>query len=143
MRFRHLPPYFVRDLANRQDGFGDLIPEGAALDADTLLERMVVSEVVTATSDDPTEQLECPGPQNGELTILDCIDDDDLDDAFERLGFGDAGDDGGGQFERDSGDDEEEGVGGPATAPGAELALWGPLGMVLLVPFALARRRSS
>jgi hypothetical protein len=97
---------------------------------------MVVSDVVTADSDDPTEQLECPGPQNGELTILDCVDDDDVDDAFERLGFGDAGgDDGGGQFERD-----EEGS--PATAPGTELALWAPLGLSMLVPFALVRRRT-
>ena len=151
MRMRHLPPYFVRDLESRQQGccdeaLGGEVPEGARLDADALLERMVVSEVVTATSDDPTEQLECPGPQNGELTILDCVDDDDIADAFERLGFGDAG--GGGDddqpFERDdSGDEDEEGVGGPAAAPGAELALWGPLGMVLLVPFALARRRNG
>src|SRR5690606_1327483 len=28
MRFRHLPPYFVRDLENRQEGFGDIVPDG-------------------------------------------------------------------------------------------------------------------
>jgi hypothetical protein len=144
MRFRHLPPYFVRDLENRQGGccaeaLGD-VPDGAAIDADALLERMVVSEVVEASTDDPAEQLECAGPQNGELTILDCVDQDDLDDAFERLGFGDAGGDDGDepQFERD----DEEGTADPATAAGAELMLWGTLGMVLLVHFALARRRT-
>lgn len=140
MRFRHLPPYFVRDLENRQEGFGDIVPDGARLDADELLERMVVSEVVTATSDDPTEQLACEGPQNGALTILDCIDDDDLADAFERLGFGDGGDRGERRFER--GDDDENGAGPTAGTPVAELALWGPLGAVLLVPVTLVRRRS-
>jgi hypothetical protein len=150
MRFRHLPPYLVRDLENRQGSCcddavgGGAVPDGASIDADTLLERMVVSEVVTAASSDDSEQLECAGPQNGELTILDCVDDDDLDDAFERLGFGegtDADADDDQPFERDGGDDED-GAADPSAAPGAELALWGPLGMVLLVPFALARRRN-
>jgi hypothetical protein len=152
MRFRHLPPYLVRDLENRQASCcddavgGGVVPDGATLDADTLLERMVVSEIVTAASSDDTEQLECAGPQNGELTILDCIDDDDLDDAFERLGFGegtDADADDDQQFERDEGDDDEDGAADPSAVPGAELAMWGPLGMVLLVPFALARRRND
>ncbi|MGH9137647.1 MAG: hypothetical protein ACRD0G_11455 [Acidimicrobiales bacterium] len=88
MRFRHLPPYFVDDLDARQDDLGDDVPEGARIDADDLLETMLVSEVVTATTDDDAEQLECEGPQNEATSILECIDDDDLDDARERLGLG-------------------------------------------------------
>jgi cytochrome c553 len=135
LRFRHLPPYFVRDLEARQVALGDDgVPEGARIDADALLEHMVVADVVEASSDDDEEQLACPGPQNGELSILSCVDEGDVDDALERLGLGD--DDGGGQFERG----DEEGRGGSST--GAELAMWGPLGMAVLVPIAGARRRS-
>lgn len=135
MRFRNLPPYFVRDLELRQEEVGG-IPTGAEIDADALLDHMVVSEVVSASSDDDgEEQLACPGPQNGELTILSCIDQDDIDDAADRLGLdggGGGGDDGG--FSRD-----ESGLGVAPT--GGELALWGPLGMALLVPVAGSRRR--
>jgi hypothetical protein len=136
MRFRHLPPYFVRDLEARQQAIGDDVPEGAQIDADELLSHMVVAEVVEATSDDPEEQLACPGPQNGELTILDCVDQSDVDDARERLGLGGGGGDvdDDGEFERGAGDSPD-----PA---GDELALWGPLGMAVLVPIAGARRRS-
>jgi hypothetical protein len=139
MRFRHLPPYFVHDLEARQQGLGDDgVPEGAQIDAGALLEFMVVSDIVEATSDDAEEQLECPGPQNGELSILECIDEGDLAGAAERLGFGSG--DGGGQFERGGDEDDEQGLG--AVPTGGELALWGPLGMALLVPVAGARRRS-
>jgi hypothetical protein len=138
MRFRHLPPYFVRDLDARQEELGDDgVPEGAQIDADELLQHMVVADMVEATNEDEGEQLECPGPQNGELSILACVDDDDVADALERLGLdaGDGGDDG--EFQR--GDDEE---GAGLVPTGGELALWGPLGMAVLVPVAGARRRS-
>jgi hypothetical protein len=134
LRFRHLPPYFVRDLEARQEAEGDGVPEGARIDADGLLAHMVVAEVVEATSDDPEEQLACPGPQNGELTILDCVEQSDVDDALERLGLGDGGGEDDGEFERGAGDS-------PAPA-GDELAMWGPLGMAVLVPIAGLRRRS-
>jgi hypothetical protein len=137
MRFRHLPPYFVRDLAARQEELGDDgVPEGARLDADDLLERMVVAEVVTASSDDDGEQLECEGPQNGAETIRDCIEESDVDAAREALGFGagDGGDDDG-EFRRD--DADEEGRGGPE---GLELALFGSLGLAVLVPVVGTRR---
>jgi len=139
MRFRHLPPYFVRDLEARQEAIGDDVPEGARIDADDLLGNMVVTDVVEASSDDDEEQLECPGPQNGELTILDCVDDADIDDALDRLGLDGGGDDGGGRFER--GDEESIGS-GPSASSGGELAMWGPLAMAVLVPVAGARRRS-
>ena len=45
LRFRHLPPYFVRDLEARAGRLGDMVPEGARIDADDLLEQMVVGEV--------------------------------------------------------------------------------------------------
>ena len=43
LRFRHLPPYFVRDLEDRQDELGDASPRAPRIDADALLEHMVVS----------------------------------------------------------------------------------------------------
>jgi hypothetical protein len=135
LRFRHLPPYFVRDLEARQQELGDEVPEGAQIDADELLAHMVVAEVVEATSDDPEEQLACPGPQNGELTILDCVEQSDVDDALERLGLGGGGGDDDGEFERGAGGD-------PPAPAGDELAMWGPLGMAVLVPIAGLRRRS-
>ena len=46
----------ARDLEARQDGLGDAVPEGAAIEADTLLEHMVVSEVVSASSEDAGEE---------------------------------------------------------------------------------------
>lgn len=142
MRFRHLPPYFVRDLAARQDELGDDgVPEGARLDADELLSHMVIAEVGEATSEDEGEQLACEGPQNDAETILDCIDQADVDDALEALDLGVAADNDG-RFERDdSGGDDEEGQGSPS--PGAELALWGSLGMAASAPLALRRRASA
>jgi len=129
MRFRHLPPYFVRDLERRQDDLGDAVPEGARIDADDLLANLAVSEVVSADSGDGP-QLECEGPQNGELTVLDCIDDRDIADAADRLGLDvDAG---GG----DSGIEVDRGEEGRAPLP-----VWSPVLALLVVPFA--RRRAT
>jgi len=103
---------------------------------------MVVSEVVSASTEDAgEEQLACEGPQNGELTVLSCIDDADVDDALERLdlGGGGGGDDGDEPFSREEGSAPTGGL----TPTGSELALWGPLGMGLLVPVVGARRRRS
>lgn len=134
LRFRHLPPYFVRDLEARQqaliEGDDAAVPEGARIDADDLLAHMVVSEVVTATSDDPDEQLECEGPQNGEQTILDCIEDGDVTDALERLDLGAGGGTDRERFERD----DENGLGDPGGF--VSLALPG-----LVLPVAWWRRR--
>ena len=63
LRFRHLPPYFIRELEAEQDDLGDVVPEGARIDADELLEQMVVSEVAVARSGDG-EVTACTGPQN-------------------------------------------------------------------------------
>jgi len=124
LRFRHLPPYFVRDLESRQEGLGDGVPEGARIDADELLAHMVVTDVVEATSDDDGAQLACAGPQNDERTILDCIDDRDVEDLVERLGL-DAGSGSGGDRERIERDEEGSGRRGTGLAavllPGALL----------------------
>lgn len=94
LRFRHLPPYFVRDLERRQRELGNDVPEGARLsdefarDADELLEHMVVGEVARASSEDDGPVLTCPGPQNGETTILDCVDQGDIDRMLVALNLG-------------------------------------------------------
>jgi hypothetical protein len=149
MRFRHLPPYFVRDLEARQqaliaDEGEDAVPPGARIDADSLLSHMVVADVDEATTDDDEEQLECEGPQNDEdNTILDCVDQRDIDTVRQKLNLG--GGRGGGGFSRDSSSDsdsdsDEDSV-GSLLPTGSELALWGPLGMALVVPVAGFRRR--
>jgi hypothetical protein len=75
LRFRHLPPYFVRDLERRQEELDDEVPEAARIDADELLEQMVITDVVEAVSNDGP-QLACEGPQNVEDgSILDCLED--------------------------------------------------------------------
>jgi hypothetical protein len=132
LRFRHLPPYFVRDLEARQQGLleengDDAVPPGARIDADALLARMVVSDVVEATSDDDGAQLACAGPQNDERTILDCIDEREVEDLVERLDLGSSGSSGRERIERD-----EEGRGASGFAV---LAFPG-----LAVPAALWRR---
>jgi hypothetical protein len=79
LRFRHLPPYFVRGLAERLEEEED-IPDEARIDAEALLENMVIDDVVEATSDEG-EQLACEGPQNGEgISVLDCELEDEVDE---------------------------------------------------------------
>ena len=74
LRFRHLPPYFIRALADAQDDAGDM-PESARIDdADALVDNLVVTDVVSATSGQG-RVLACEGPQNrADASILDCID---------------------------------------------------------------------
>ena len=55
------------------------------MDADELLSHMVVADLVEATSEDEGEQLGCEGPQNDERTILDCVDEGEIDDLVEDL----------------------------------------------------------
>jgi hypothetical protein len=132
LRFRHLPPYFVRDLENRQAGLGDSIPEGAALDADELLSHMVVADLVEATSEDSGEQLGCEGPQNDERTVLDCVDDDEIQQLVDDLNLGSSGGSNRDGFDRNGGD--QEGLGDPGGF--VSMALPG-----LVVPFGWVRRR--
>jgi hypothetical protein len=74
LRFRHLPPDFVRALAKRLDGLDD-IPKSARINPDKLLENMVVDDVVQAESD-KGEVLACEGPQNkAGASIFDCLGD--------------------------------------------------------------------
>ena len=72
LRFRHLPPYFIRDLAERQEGID--MPDSARIeDPDELIGNLIVTDVVTAASGQGA-QLACPGPQNDpSASILDCL----------------------------------------------------------------------
>ena len=76
LRFRHLPPYFVRSLAEAQEDAGDM-PESARIDderLEELLNNLVVTDVVSAQSGQG-RVLGCEGPQNRDgASILDCID---------------------------------------------------------------------
>ena len=74
MHFRHLPPYFIRALAEAQNDAGEM-PESARIDdPDDLVDNLVVTEVVSADSGQG-RVLACEGPQNREgASILDCID---------------------------------------------------------------------
>ena len=118
LRFRHLPPYFIQDLENRQEQLGDEVPPGARLDADEMLTHMVVADLVEAQSDEG-EQLGCEGPQNEARTIHDCIDEDEVDELLEELAFGDGGGGGGDSddregFDRGGDDEDEEGLADPS-----------------------------
>ena len=71
LRFRHLPPYFVRGLADALEARDD-VPDEVRIDAEELLANMVIDDLVVASSDEG-EQLLCDGPQNGEgVSVLDC-----------------------------------------------------------------------
>ncbi|HMQ28530.1 MAG TPA: hypothetical protein PKA98_21270, partial [Acidimicrobiales bacterium] len=74
MHFRHLPPYFIRALAEAQQDAGDM-PESARIDdPDELIDNLVVQDMVTASSGQG-RVLACEGPQNREgASILDCVD---------------------------------------------------------------------
>ncbi|MEJ7844797.1 MAG: hypothetical protein WKF93_04055 [Acidimicrobiales bacterium] len=158
MRFRHLPPYFVEGLEEFQGELGDDVPEGARIDAGELLDFMVVSEMGAASSTDDGPQLACEGPQNEALSILECIDDDDLADAAERLGVeapagietaaapmtGAA--DGAAEVAAAHGGQAPAGAAtarsGLAPEPGL-LALFGTVALAFVVPVAGLRRASS
>lgn len=72
LRFRHLPPYFVRALEERLSTLKN-IPKSARIDADELLENMRITDVVEASSD-KAAQVACDGPQNAEgASILECV----------------------------------------------------------------------
>lgn len=82
LRFRHLPPYFVRDLQARQEELADAVPDDVRIDADELLEQMVITDVVETTSNEGPE-LACEGPQNEEgASILDCLEGGETQDAL-------------------------------------------------------------
>ena len=92
MRFRHLPPDFVRGLERRVKALDD-VPEKAKLDAGGLLENMVVTDVVEARSGQGP-QLACKGPQNEQgATIMTCVDDDKEAEAAPAADVGDDEDD--------------------------------------------------
>jgi hypothetical protein len=83
MRFRHLPPEFIRGLAAEQEDL-DNVPDSARIDdPDDLVDNLVVTDIVTAESGEGPV-LECEGPQNEPgATILSCIDDVEGDGAVD------------------------------------------------------------
>jgi hypothetical protein len=93
MRFRHLPPDFLRSLEAEQAALEESdvegvvpAPEGAEIDAQALLENMVVTDVMEARSGEGAV-LACEGPQNEEgASILDCLEEEG--EGEEALGGG-------------------------------------------------------
>ena len=148
MEFRHLPPYFVSDLAQAQQDIlakGFNVPEEARIfdDGDhsnrleNLLDHMAVTEVGAATSENGDETLGCDkGPQNvvgG--SILDCVDRDQPVHTVKGTGFGN---DGGNALP----------PGHPPVVQSAGLAadsgvltLWSAVLLALVAPFAWWRLR--
>lgn len=80
LRFRHLPPEFIRSLEAELENVDD-VPPSAFIDAEELIGNMVISDVVTATSNEG-RVLACEGPQNDpDASLLDCLEelpDDEL-----------------------------------------------------------------
>jgi hypothetical protein len=73
LRFRHLPPEFVRSLAEEQEDLDNLTESARIDDPDELTRNLTVTEVVTAESDEGPV-IACEGPQNDRgATILDCL----------------------------------------------------------------------
>jgi hypothetical protein len=83
MHFRHLPPEFIRGLAEEQESVDNLTPSARIDDPDELVDNLVVTEVVTAESGEGVV-LACEGPQNRrDATILSCIEPVEGDEAVE------------------------------------------------------------
>jgi hypothetical protein len=148
MRFRHLPPYFVADLAQAQQDILDRgfnVPEEARIFDDDqhpnrladLLSHMAVTEVGAATSGNGEETVGCDqGPQNVEGgTILDCVDDNNPVHTVKGNGFAK---DGGNALP--AGHPPVVETAGLAEDSGL-LALWSTLLLVLVAPFAWWRMR--
>ncbi len=73
MHFRHLPPEFIRSLADEQKSLDNITPSARINDPQELVKNLVVTDVVTAVNGDG-EVLACEGPQNREgATIVSCI----------------------------------------------------------------------
>ncbi len=89
LRFRHLPPYFVRGLAEG-DAEQERIPEEAKInDPDALLKNMVITDVVSAETDGGVV-LACDGPQNEPgASVFNCIGDESPDGEQGALGSSD------------------------------------------------------
>jgi hypothetical protein len=75
LRFRHLPPEFVRGLEAELELVDD-VPESAFIDAEELVANIVITDVVAAVSNEG-EVLACEGPQNApDGSLLKCVDED-------------------------------------------------------------------
>jgi hypothetical protein len=75
MRFRHLPPEFIRGLAAEQEALTNITDSARIGDPQALVDNLVITDVVTAeTGEGPV--LACTGPQNdADASIVDCIED--------------------------------------------------------------------
>jgi len=75
LRFRHLPPEFVRGLETELEQIDD-VPESAKIDAEELVGNIVISDIVEASSNEG-EILACEGPQNDpDGSLLKCLDEE-------------------------------------------------------------------
>lgn len=83
MRFRHLPPEFIRSLADEQKDLTNITPSARLDDPDALIENLVITDMVTAESGEG-EVLACVGPQNEVgATILSCMEEPEGDGAVD------------------------------------------------------------
>jgi len=94
LRFRHLPPEFIRALEAELAGLPDDLaaPDAALIDAEELIENLVVTDVVSAASGQGGV-LGCEGPQNRpDASLFDCVTPQDGEAAVgETRDSGDAG----------------------------------------------------
>jgi hypothetical protein len=90
LRFRHLPPDFVRALEAKQKDV--VMPADARIDAASLLKNMVVTDMVEAKTG-AGRVLACKGPQNEKgASILDCAKPTKSNNATIRLRRSEPGD---------------------------------------------------
>ena len=83
MRFRHLPPEFIRGLAAEHKNLTNLTASARIDDPERLVNNLVVTDMVTAVSGQG-RVLACEGPQNrAGATILSCLDDVSGDGAVD------------------------------------------------------------
>jgi cytochrome c553 len=83
LHFRHLPPEFIRALADEQLLLDNITDSARIDDPDALTDNLTITDVVTAETGDGVV-LACEGPQNDpDATILDCLEPVDGDEAVE------------------------------------------------------------
>ena len=150
MRFRHLPPYFVRDLENRQRG-GRRRRRWRRPRGRRHRRRRAPRAAWSSPRSSPRQQRRrrraarvrrarrTASSRSSTASTTTTSTTPSSASASARAATATPTTT---AFERDEGDDDEEGVADSA-APGAELALWGPLGMALLVPVRPGTRRRS
>jgi hypothetical protein len=83
LRFRHLPPEFIRSLAEEQEDLDNVPPSARIEDPQDLVDNLTITNVVTAETGDGAV-IACEGPQNdSDRTILECVEDVEGDEAVD------------------------------------------------------------